>query len=113
MVEVSGLEDFSDTVIKTKICSISKGKEPTVIEAPLTVNKDSFAVGKELRDILWPTSCAVLSFKHAKDDANYVGISEGDIITVRYKTDNPVATAEEFECLVGKQSEEITLLMNL
>lgn len=112
VVEVSGLEDFTDTVIKTKVRSISKGKEPTVIETPLTVNKNSFAVGKELRDILWPTSCVVLSFKHAKDNPNHVGIAEGDVITVRYKTYNPVATAEEFECIVGEQSEQINNLMN-
>ncbi|MBR5322182.1 MAG: chloride channel protein [Clostridia bacterium] len=112
VVESSGLEDFTDSVIKAKVRSISKGKEPTVIEVPLTVNRASFAVGKELQDILWPTSCVVISVKHTVDNHETIGISEGDVITVRYKTYNPVATAEEFECLVGVQSEHIKSLMN-
>ena len=112
VVEASGLEDFTDTVIKAKVRSISKGKEPTVIEVPLTVNQNSFVVGKELRDILWPTSCVVLSIKHVGDNPTYAGIGEGDVITIRYKTYNPTATAEEIECLVGVQAEQINCLMN-
>ena len=112
VVELSGLEDFTDTIVDAKVRSISKGKRATVIETSLTVNEESFAVGKELRDILWPNSCAVVSFKRAEKNYGKVGVASGDVITVHYKTYNPEATAEEFEYLVGNQSERIHRIMH-
>ncbi len=111
-VELSGLEDFSDTVIKSRIHSISQGKKPTVIQVPLTVNQDSFVVGKELRDILWPNSCAIVSFERAPDNRGKVGITEGDVIVVHYETYDPAVTAEEFQDLVGNQPTQIRRLMD-
>lgn len=111
-VELSGLEDFTDTIIESKIRSISKGKTQTVIEVPLTVKQDSFAVGKELRDILWPNACAIVSFERAPTNRGNVGIAENDVITVHYKTYDPVATARELKILVGDQDDEIERLMN-
>lgn len=111
-VELSGLEDFTDTIIDSKISSISKGKTPTVIEVPLTVKQDSFAVGKELRDILWPNACVIVSFERASKNRGNVGIAEGDVISVHYKTYHPAATAEELKALVGEQSEQIERMMN-
>ncbi len=111
-VEASGLEDFTDTVIDAKLRSISKGKTPTVIEASLTVNENSFAVGKELRDVLWPNACTVVSFERARERHDNIGIAAGDVITVRYTTYDPAATAEEFKALVGEQSIQINRVMN-
>ena len=111
-VELSGLEDFTDIILDAKIRAISKGKSPTVIEVPLTVNPDSFAEGKELRDILWPNDCMVVSYERKGEHHHKLGIMAGDVITVHYKTYNPAATAEEIKNLVGKQSEEIENLMN-
>jgi len=111
-VEISGLEDFTDTIIESKMRSISKGKKPAVVEAPLTVKEDSFVVGKELRDILWPNACKIVSFERADENHESVGISAGDIITVRYETYDPSTTAQEIEVLVGDQSEDIDELMH-
>lgn len=111
-VELSGLEDFTDIILDAKIRAISKGKSPTVVEVPLTVNPDSFAEGKELRDILWPNDCMVVSYERKGEHLHKLGIMAGDVITVHYKTYNPAATAEEIKNLVGKQSEEIERLMN-
>ncbi len=110
-VELSGLGDFTDTVIKTKANAIHKGKEPYVIEVPLTVYKGSFVIDKELRDILWPASCTLLSIEKGPNKTGKLGIAEGDILTVHYTTYDPVATAEEFEVLVGDQCEEIDKIM--
>ncbi len=112
VVELSGLEDFTDTIVDAKVRAISKGKEPTVIETSLTVNENSLAVGKELRDILWPNECVVVSYERAHEEHSKVGISVGDVITVHYKTYNPTATAEEFRFLVGEQAEQIDRLMH-
>lgn len=110
-VEISGLDDFTDTVIKAKAHAIHKGKEPHIIEAPLTVCKDSFVVDKEQKDILWPAACVVLSTEKGRDRHGKLGMSEGDVVTVHYKTYDPIATAEEFETLVGDQCEEVDRLM--
>lgn len=104
-VELSETEDFTDTIIEAKVRKISRGKKPTIIETSLTVAADSFAVGKELRDILWPNSCVVVSFERAKKNRGMVVLEEGDVITVHYKTYNPAATAEELRTLVGAQPE--------
>lgn len=111
IVEISGLNDFTDTVVEKKAHAVHSGKEPHIVEVPLTVHKNSFVVDKELQDILWPVSCVVLSIEKQDPDASKTGIHEGDVLTVHYKTYNPEATAEEFEILVGKQSEEIDRIM--
>lgn len=111
IVELSGIKDFTETVIELKEHALHKGKAPYEVEARLTVYKNSFVVGKDLRDILWPVSCTVLSIDRVSDDHDKLAISVGDVITVHYKTYDPIATAEEFEILVGDQSPEIDRIM--
>lgn len=109
-VEVSGLGDFTGTVIKTRAHMIHKGKQPRVIEVPLTVYKNSFVIDKELTDVLWPASCTLLSIEKGPNHTK-LGIAEGDVLTVHYVTYDPLATADEFEVLVGDQSEDIDKIM--
>ena len=104
-VEMSGLEDFTDTIIESKVKAINKGKTPVIMEVPLTVRENSFVVGKELRDILWPNACTVISFERASANSGQIAIAMGDVITVHYKTYHPEDTAEELRILVGCQSE--------
>ena len=113
IVEASGLEDLTDKVIDANLHKIIKGKRALDIEVPLTVKRNAFVEGKELRDVLWPNSCVVVAFNRAKPSKNHSVISEGDVITVRYATYDPVATAKELNDLVGAQSEEITKRMKL
>ena len=111
MVEVSGLSDFTSTVIKARAHEIHKGKMPHVIEVPLTVRKGSFVIDKDIRDVLWPASCTLLSIERGPNKTNKIGIAEGDILTVHYTTYDPAETANEFEVLVGDQGEEIDKIM--
>ncbi|MBE6535830.1 MAG: hypothetical protein E7677_04335 [Ruminococcaceae bacterium] len=111
-VELSGIEDFTDIVLEAKIRAIIKGKNATVVEVPLTVQPDSFAEGKELRDILWPGECRVVSYEREGDRHHKLGILPGDVITVHYKTYDPAVTATEIKNLVGEQSDDIEKLMN-
>ena len=111
LVEASGLSDFTSTVIKAKTNAIHEGKKPQIIEVPLTVYKGSFVIDKEIRDVLWPASCTMLSIERGPNKTNKVGIAEGDILTVHYTTYDPVATANEFEVLVGDQCAEIDEIM--
>lgn len=110
-VELSGLDDFTDTVIHAKLKSITKGKKRTTVEVPLTVGADAFVIGKEVKDVLWPYSCLVLSFEHSNIVHGRSQILEGDVVTVHYETYNPTETADELEILVGKQSEETRRIM--
>ncbi len=111
VVEISGVEDFTDTVIESKIHAITDGKRPTAITVPLTVKRKSFAVGKEMRDILWPNSCAVVSFERTTHNKHHSCIEEDDVITVHYNTYSPAETALELEDLVGVQSEDVLKVM--
>lgn len=109
-VEVSGLGDFTSTVIKNRAHMMHKGKQPRTIEVPLTVYKNSFVIGKELTDILWPASCTLLSIEKGPNHTK-LGIAEGDVLTVHYVTYDPAATADEFEVLVGDQSAAVDQIM--
>ena len=107
VVENSGVEDFTDTVIESKMHQITDGKKPTTVQVPLTVKRKSFAAGKEMHDILFPNSCAVVSLERASKNDHKSYIDSGDVITVRYQTYDPAATAAELEELVGAQSEKV------
>lgn len=111
VVETSGIEDFTDVVVETKAHDLHAGKEPHSIEVPLTVCENSFVVGKDLKDILWPAECVLLSFDRAPENKGKVGVAAGDVLTVYYTTYDPASTAEEFEILVGDQAEEIDKIM--
>ncbi len=111
IAELSGIKDFTDTVVEIKEHAMHRGKTPHIIEVPLTVYENSFVVGKGLNDILWPVSCVVLSIERAENNKQKSSIAVGDVITVHYKTYDPIATAEEFEVLVGNQPEEIDRIM--
>ena len=109
IAEMSGVKDFSDTVVETKAHALHKGKKAHSVEVPLTVREGSFVVGKELHDILWPAYCVVLSVDRSHKHRSKIAV--GDVITVYYKTYDPIATAEEFEVLVGDQNENIDRIM--
>ena len=111
VVELSGLHDFTDTVIKAQTNAIYGDRKPQAIEVPIRIYKDSFAVGKSLDDILWPVSTVVLSIDKKTHKKYKKGLSEGDTLTVYYKTYNPSETAEEFEAIVGDQPVEVDRIM--
>jgi uncharacterized membrane protein len=112
VVEMSGVEDFTDTVIEAKLHRITKGKSPSIFVAPLVVKPGSFVVGKEMRDVLWPHDTIVVAFKHSDRSSETTVILEGDVITLRYRTYNPYASLKEFETLVGKQTDGINAIIN-
>jgi CIC family chloride channel protein len=107
IAKLSRTEDITDAVIKAKEHSARGEIEPTVIVDSFTVNERSFVAGKELRDILLPNSCVVVSIERAHESHGSEKIHLGDVITVRYKTYNPAATAEELSILIGNQFEQI------
>lgn len=99
--EFSGVEDFTDAVIQAKVRASAKGTELKVLETTLTVEEDSFVVGKQRRDVLWPNCCTVVSVTGVQEDQDGAILNPGDQVTLRYKTHAPAVTAEELQVLVG------------
>ena len=79
------------------------------IDTFVTVQKGAFAIGKQIRDIFWPSNLFVLSIKHddtktaAVDKHGEKAIREGDLLHVRYSTYDEVQTREELMAIVGEQ----------
>ena len=107
IVEAFGMMDFTDTVIESKLRSTKKGKTATIVDVSLTITKNAFAIGKEMRDILLPHACFVVSVERTPEHKGKHELLEGDVISFHYKTYNPSATADELTVIMGEQSEEI------
>ena len=106
VIETSGIHSFNDTVVEMKIAERSRGLEIFENEVELIVKKDAFVIGREIKDVLWPPSCVVVSVIKNPDVAHHGGeICEGDMLGIRYKTAHPEFIAERLEELLGKQME--------
>ncbi len=106
VIETFGIHSFNDTVVEMKIADRNRGREMIETEVELVVQKDSFVIGHEVRDILWPPHCVIVSIiKNSDAGEGHIGLAEGDLLYVHYKTAYPEYTAERLEDLVGKQDE--------
>lgn len=105
VIEVVGIHDFIDAVIEKKIDAFNKGREMIEMDVELIVKENSFVVGREVRDILWPPSCVIVSILHDPVVQGNTGISVGDLIRVHYRTTHPHYIARKLEDLVGEQTE--------
>jgi hypothetical protein len=76
----------------------------------MVAQKDSFAIGKDLRDILWPPTCTVLSVDKARTAHFHTTaeIEEGDRIHLHYQTFDAAATHKELMSILGKQPDDPT-----
>lgn len=102
IIETSGIPSFTDTVIEHKIRTNIRGKRSEAIDLHMTVQKGAFVEGKEIRDILWPPNCIVLSVKRA--EALSAGMSSGDVLHLRCLTYDKAETVFLLEALVGAQN---------
>ncbi len=102
VMEVLHMQDFTATIIHTKVERLHQGNKPIVVEAALTVAPDSFITGKEIPEILWPPTCMVLSI--TKKNPKVIEIAEGDVIHLYYQTYNNAETLSHLEAIVGKQT---------
>ncbi len=106
VIEISGIHSFNDTVVEMKIADRNRGKEVFETEVELIVKKGAFVIGREVRDVLWPPRCMVVSVIKDPDAPHGDGkIHEGDMLSVRYSTADPEFIAARLEELVGDQRE--------
>lgn len=104
-VETLGIHDFTDIVIESKLKNARKGKKDETVDTKITVAEGAFAEGKEIRDILWPPECTVLSV-HKKPTVHHhshTALSAGDVLDVHYHTYDPEETIRSLEAIAGKQ----------
>lgn len=108
VIESMGIPSFTDSVIESKTEEYNHGLEIQTIDAYFTVCENSFVIGKEIRDILWPPSCVIVSVNNAISAARIgSGMAEGDVLHVHCRTSHPEITANDLEALFGKQSFDV------
>ncbi len=103
IIETWGVTSLHDVVINQKVTDFNKGKKSTIVDTFVTVMPDSFSVGKEIRDILWPPTCIVLSIKKADRPHHSGEIEVGDTLHVHYQTFDRESTFQSIEAIVGEQ----------
>ena len=107
VIEIFGIPAFTETVLHHKAVSAREGRPATTEDRKMTVRSGSFVIGKEVRDILWPPSCVVLSVDRNPAIARGGGeLREGDVLHLHYTTYDSAETAKDLVALVGKQRGE-------
>ncbi len=108
IIEIWGVESFQDTVISEKVKVYNDGKTSSTVDEKVTVMHGSFAQGKEIKNILWPPSCTVLSVQKPEGAGERHGahLEEGDILRIHYSTYDHAATRTALEAIVGAQPKD-------
>ena len=106
IIEIAKIPAFNDTVIEAMTETEVDGKTPIIVTTKLTIQAGAFAIGQEVRDILWPPTCTVLSIQKGKQSEHTHALSEGDVLELRYQTFNPDATLETLYQILGYQLKE-------
>lgn len=106
VIEIFGVPAFNETVLEARVEEENEGKLARVVDTELTVREGAFAVGKEIRDVLWPPTCVILSVdKSPMHQGGLTGIAAGDVLHVHYRSYDPPLTMKRLEDLVGPQEE--------
>lgn len=109
ITEIFRVKSINESILDTKVEEYNEDKIPKVIDTFVTVQRGAFAIGKQIRDIFWPSNLFVLSIKHDDTKSAEVdrhgekAIREGDLLHVRYSTYDEDQTREELMAIVGEQ----------
>lgn len=109
MTEMFDVKSINDNVLERRLEAINESKTMTVIDTFVVVKKGSFAIDKQIRDILWPANLFVLSVQHTKthdtevDEHGSSALHEGDIVHIRYSTFDEPKTKAEITDILGEQ----------
>ncbi|MBQ3017864.1 MAG: chloride channel protein [Clostridia bacterium] len=112
VTELFEAKSINDSAMESRIEEQNHGKEPVINQQFVKIKFGSFAVGKQVRDIFWPSNLFVLSVKKAKSENEELDghggkeLRVGDILHVKYSTLDEETTLYELEGIVGEQTEE-------
>ena len=110
ITEIFRAESINDSVFERRVQEINGIRVSKAVDTYVTVKKNSFAVGKQIRDIFWPSNLLVLSVKKDEKRENEVdqyggkSLLDGDTLHIRYITYNEKQTLEELYAIVGEQN---------
>ena len=116
IAEFSGNSSFTDAVIESRVKKAHRGKDAVIVYSHMTVMAGSFAEGIEIRDILWPPTCAVLSIdRNASPSLNHDGqkLCEGDVLHLHYQTYEPEETLKMLTAILGEQPIDLNMRSHL
>ena len=109
ITEVFHGHSINHSVMENRIEELREGKTATVVDMRVTVQPSAFAIGKQVRDIFWPSDLFVLSIRHCEETCERVDghgekvIRAGDILHVHYSTYDDEITKDELYAIVGEQ----------
>lgn len=108
LCEIVNVEPLYDVLLERMIHKQNHGKTHNIIRLTFTVKEGAFAVGKAVRDILWPSNTKVSEIVAADnvkrmDDDGEKKMRVGDKLTVITQTFDEQATRNELEEILGKQ----------
>lgn len=101
--EALGMESITERALEHRKEQLSRGKFFIEEEITLLIEENSFAVGKEVRDLFWPNGVFVLSVK--KTESASPLLSAGDEILLRLSTFDREKALEELAAIT-KSIEE-------
>jgi len=105
-VELLGAEPVMEFVYESRLEQEHEGKERRVYDISVVVQKDSFVIGKEVRDILWPPECSVLAVHHTvghRSHGGHTGMHVGDVLDLHFSSYDLDRTMNMLHDLVGEQ----------
>ncbi len=107
VAELFHSKSINDFALEKRIEREHSGKEKKYVEYHVTVEKNAFAVGKEIKDIFWPYNLFVLSVTHPEGRRRHSGyLEEADTLHVGCNTWDEETTKKELLAIVGKESNK-------
>ena len=113
ITELFGAESINEHVLEHRLEDTRRSVEPVLFDGCITVRENSFAVGKQIRDIFWPANLFVLSVQHSPDTSAEVDehggrtLHPGDILHIRYSTYDQQETIAALFAIVGPQDHSV------
>lgn len=110
--ELVKVEPLYDVLLERMLEQQNHGKKHQIVELVYVVKSTAFAVGKSIRDVLWPANTKVTHVEQTDnvkrmDDDGEKKIHVGDTLTLITQTYDLEATKRELNDILGKQEEAI------
>ncbi len=110
LCEIFKVEPLYDVLLERMTDKQNHGKKPEILRLVYTVRSGAFAVGKAVRDVLWPANTKVSEIVVGEtaqmDDDGEKKMQVGDTLTIITQSFDRAATERELEDILGKQSLE-------
>lgn len=108
--ELVKVEPLYDVLLERMLEQQNHGKTHQIVELKYVVKETAFAVGKSIRDVLWPANTKVTHVEEPDDikrmdDDGEKKIKVGDTLTLITQTYDLAATRHELDDILGKQEE--------